>query len=88
MSNFVVTCEIDRNQSPDQTLEYVVYGIDQGGLGIDFSLYIEKDFYGLMSVQRRLALIDNPKDIEWIDNRKIKVGRETIKLRWLSNTLN
>lgn len=54
----------------------VLYSIDQGALGIDFELCLEKTVANQFILQRRITLLDVPNKLTWEDStqRHVKVG--------------
>ncbi len=71
---FSVTSEIDRGVNPDKTMDYVIYLVDQGALGADISVNVEKNYLGMIAVRKRLVLINNTVEVKWLDNKTLMIG--------------
>lgn len=69
--------EIERGANADNSLDYVVVESDQGALGVDFILYIERDFLNIFQVQKRVLKMDDMNQkIQWYDTNSLRVGDE------------
>ena len=78
LNDFVKISEIQRVANSDDTLEYIINKHDQGALGVGFTLYLERDYLDLFSIQKRLMILDGGESVIWIDNDTLSIGNTVI----------
>lgn len=76
--DYVSVTEVQRVANSNDTLEFVVTEHDQGALGVDSILYVEKEYYGLFVRKKQLANVDYGEKIIWIDDDTLSVGNKSI----------
>jgi len=81
LNDFVEISEIQRVANSDDTLECIINKHDQGALGVGFTLYLERDYLDLFSIQKRLMILDGGEKVIWINSDTLSIGNTIIDLR-------
>lgn len=81
-SNFSSSEVVEVVYSPKGTYKAVETYIDQGGLGGDIVLKVERDFNNIVSISKRLLVSDENIEFQWIDNENILINEKVYRVKW------
>lgn len=54
--------------------------IDQGALGVDVAIYVEKNIADVLILKKRLSIVQRTPYLEWINNDKVLINQEEVEI--------